>query len=115
MADRTRDPLWAFIDEHVTSFSKWDLLAYFASRPEPPQTPHALAERLARREADIQAACEELAHGGILTKTQGIIGASYSLTPDPRMRRLVESFAVSTRARDTRLQVLAHLLKAGAR
>lgn len=115
MIGRTRDPLWDFIERYVTSFARWDLLAYFAARPEPPQTPRQLARRLARREPEIRQACEGLAHEGVLRATNGIIGSSYSLGPDPALRTAVDTFAASTRARDMRLRVLTHLLKSGSR
>lgn len=112
------DPLWDFIQTHVTSFAKWDLMSYFAARPDAAETVHGLAARLARGEQELAEACSELAQGGILVQCRRgskMLGPAYSLSPDEDVRRMVQRFAKSTLVRETRLSVLTHLLRSGAR
>ena len=117
MTDRADDPMWQFVDRHVTSFVKWDVLVYFyfSENPDEPQAPFPLAAQLARSEEDVRQACTEFAEEGLLTTVQGATGVSYKLNRDSELEPVAERFAISTQSREGRLQVLAHILQASTR
>lgn len=115
MVESLGDPLLSFIAEHVDSFAKWDLLAFFDANPEAAETTDRLSRHLSRAEDEIREAAEELASGGVLQKAASQDPVTYRLDTDSEARHAVEDFVRATRSRDIRLQVLAHLLRSGAR
>lgn len=111
------DPqLWAFVEDHVTSFVKWDLVVFFASHPDDAFAAPELAAQLARQLDEVEEALRDLEDSGVLrsSETSGL-GRAYRLVASPELARLADRFVAVTRAREARLEVLAHLLKSATR
>jgi hypothetical protein len=110
------DPqLWSFIEDHVTSFAKWDVVVFFASHTDGAFAPPQLAAQLARQIDEVEEALRDLADSGVLAAETSQFDRTYRLVPSPELARLVDRFVSVTRAREARLEVLAHLLKSATR
>lgn len=101
-----------FIDRHLSSFAKWDVLTFLADSRQP-WTAADLSQRIGRPLDEITTALDELAADGLLIRDDGEAAASYSLNPDPPTLAGVLEFVEAIGSRDVRLQVLAHLLRRG--
>ena len=115
--DDSGDTMWSFINTYVNSFAKWDLLIFFAEHDDVEEGAASLSKHLARSQAEIARALEDLAAVGILEAVadRDLGGDLYRLTRDDTAREQVRRFVEETRDRDTRLRVLTTLLRAGAR
>lgn len=110
------DPqLWAFVKDHVTSFAKWDLVVFFASHPDEAFAAQDLAAQLARQIDEVDDALGELVASGVLATEASGSTRTYRVVASPELARLVDRFVAVTRAREARLEVLAHLLKSATR
>lgn len=110
------DPqLWAFVEDHVTSFAKWDLVVFFASHPDDAFDAPELAAQLARQIDEVESALRELADSGVLESETSELDRVYRMVSSPELTRVVDRFVAVTRSREARLEVLAHLLKSATR
>lgn len=104
-----------FIEKHVNSFIKWDLLVFFHENPGAADTATSLANRLGRRPEDVRKALDEFGEGGILTTQADDPNVIYQYQPSPKIQPLIEAFIKSLDSREKRLQILTKLLRLGGR
>lgn len=103
-----------FVDAHVNSFIKWDLLVFFHENPGSTGTPVAIATRLGRRSDEVSSAMADLADSGILHRIPGE-DSVFGFAAEGVKAPLVTEFIAALDSREHRLQILTKLLRLGAR
>jgi len=115
MIEQIDPQLWGFVEDHVTSFAKWDVVVFLASHPHESFTTAELAAQLARQIDEVEVALQDFAESDVLTAERSGLARTYRLVTSPDLARIVERFVAVTRSREARLEVLAHLLKSASR
>ena len=102
-----------FIQKYLTSYTKWEMLKYFAENPTATETARSLARRLNKDVRQITEAFKSLARTGIVGNGQGSEDAAYSLTADESQRAVLFRIAESVKANNRfRLLLNYHITKA---
>jgi hypothetical protein len=83
-----------FVERYVSDLLKWDILTFFAHNPSFCASGTNIAQRLGRSVYAVRPDLGDLALLGILEQVQAEDGrASYRLTQEPYLRRMVLKFA----------------------
>ncbi len=102
-----------FIQKYLTSYTKWEMLKYFAENPTAAETARSLARRLNKDARQLTQELKSLARTGIISNGQGSEDAAYTLSADEPLRailfRIAESVKVNNRFR---LLLNYHITKA---
>ena len=104
-----------FIQKYLTSYTRWEMLKYFAENPSAAETARGLARRLNKDVRQVSEALKSLARTGIISNGNGqsIEDATYTLTADESVRstlfRIAESAKLNNRFR---LLLNYHITKA---
>lgn len=116
MLPKLNPELDAFVDKHINTFTKWDLVVLFHHHYGMLDTPDAIATRLGRRRDDVVPALDELVDSGILSRQQaGERMTAYGYVSNGEHDALVSEFVGALDSREKRLQILTKLLRLGAR
>ncbi len=102
-----------FIQKYLTSYTKWEMLKYFAENPTAAETARSFARRLNKDARQISEALKSLARTGIVSNGQGSEDAAYTLTADETQRTILFRIAESVRVNNRfRLLLNYHITKA---
>ncbi len=104
-----------FIQKYLTSYTKWEMLKYFAENPEASETARGFARRLNKDVRQISEALKSLARTGIINNGNGRNSedGAYTLTTDEGMRSGLLRIAEASRTNNRfRLLVNYHITKA---
>ncbi len=106
-----------FIQKYLTSYTKWEMLKYFAENPTATENARSLARRLNKDVRQINEALKSLARTGIIGNGQGPNAAAedapYTLTGDEAEKTLLFRIAESVRLNNRfRLLLNYHITKA---
>ena len=100
----------AFVAANLLSFAAWDLVIYFNRNPEARVTARGLAASLGRSPTDMDPALCRLVDNKVLLASVADDEASYRLSPDEGVRRIVSRFVSATARRDRRLEFVRRVL-----
>ena len=110
MADM--DPrLLEFLKTKVDSFVKWDLIRFFHENPYTTDTAANIARYAGRSPDKIRDDLADLADSGVLEKSQLREMTVYSLTADPEIRKLLETFVEASADRQFRVKAIYHIIR----
>ncbi len=102
-----------FIQKYLTSYTKWEMLKYFAENPEAVETPRGFARRLNKDVRQITEALKSLARTGIISNGRGSEDGGYSLTAEEPQRSTLQRIADTVRTNNRfRLLLNYHITKA---
>lgn len=97
----------SFIQDHIDSFVKWDMLVYFSRQPDAVETIDGLSRLTGKGRADIDAPLAELVASGVLCSEQdGSEPSRYSVAPSFRHRTILEKVNAEMNDRGSRLKLL---------
>ncbi|MRR09349.1 hypothetical protein EG831_04570 [bacterium] len=97
----------SFIQDHIDSFVKWDMLVYFSRQPDAVETVDDLSRLTGKGRTDIDAPLAELVASGVLRNEQGGGEPSrYSVAPGFRHRTILEKINAEMNDRGARLKLL---------
>jgi hypothetical protein len=112
MADMSPDIL-AFIQQHVTSFARWDTMRFLHENPGTRDTASNLARYIGRNPQKVAPEVAALAKTGILATEKRGPHTIYSLTADAEIRRLIAAVVEAARERAFRMKLVYHILRQG--
>ncbi|HEX2923992.1 MAG TPA: hypothetical protein VHS28_08200 [Chloroflexota bacterium] len=102
-----------FIQKYLTSYTKWEVLKYFAENPSAVESVRGFARRLNKDQRQISEALTSLARSGIVGNGKGPEEAGYSLTADASQKATLQKIADSAKANNRfRLLLNYHITKA---
>ncbi|MCU0607339.1 MAG: hypothetical protein MUF78_07970 [Candidatus Edwardsbacteria bacterium] len=97
----------SFIQEHIDSFIKWDMLVYFSRQPDAVETIDGLSRLTGKGRTDIDTPLAELVASGVLHNERGVGESSrYSVAPGFRHRTILEKINAEMNDRGARLKLL---------
>ena len=100
-----------FIQKHVTSYLKWEVLKYYGENPSAVETPRAFARRLGKESRQISEVMKGLSRTGILRN--GTDSEGYALGGDESQRAILQKIVGASRNNNRfRLQLNYHITKA---
>ena len=102
-----------FIKQHVTTFTRWDILRFFHENPNTQDTAENLARYVGRAPDVISQEAQEMAEEGIFRSIQQGNHTIYLLTNDPDLRLLISDLVEAARDRTFRMKLVYHILRAG--
>jgi DNA-binding transcriptional ArsR family regulator len=112
MADMNPDVL-TFIQQHITSFVRWDAIRFLDENPGTRDTANNLARYIGRDRQAVSREAAALAMEGILRAERRGAHIVYSLTADPEVRRLIADLVEEARERAFRMKLVYHILRQG--
>ena len=102
-----------FIQKYLTSYTKWEMLKYFAENPTVAETARGFARRLNKDQRQTGEALKSLARTGIISNGQGSDESAYTLSADEGQRSVLFRIAESVRVNNRfRLLLNYHITKA---
>lgn len=113
MFEQMNSELEAFVNNYVDTFVAWDLLALYHKNPRLKDTVSQLAQRLGRKEEDVEDGVKQLTKKGILTAVQSA-SPLYTYDPPAELRQKIDKFVAALDVRETRLLILSLILQKGA-
>lgn len=100
-----------FIQKHLTSYLKWEVLKYYGENPSAVETPRTFARRLGKESRQITEVMKSLSRSGILRN--GTDNEGYVLGGDDSQRSILQKIVNSSRSNNRfRLQLNYHITKA---
>jgi hypothetical protein len=102
-----------FIQRHVTTFTRWDMIRFFHENPHTQDTAENLARYVGRSPELIQQEVEEMVGQGILRAISRGLHTVYLLTDEKKTRQLIAALVEAARERTFRMKLVYHILRAG--
>ena len=102
-----------FIKQHVTTFTRWDILRFFHENPNTQDTAENLARYIGRAPDVICQEAREMAEEGVFRSVKQGEHTIYLLTNDPDLRLLISDLVEAARDRTFRMKLVYHILRAG--
>jgi DNA-binding transcriptional ArsR family regulator len=112
MTDMNPDVL-TFIQQHITSFVRWDAMRFLDENPSTQDTASNLARYIGRDRQMVSRETAALAKEGILKAEKRGSRIVYSLTADAEIRRLIGDVVAAARERAFRMKLVYHILRQG--
>jgi hypothetical protein len=102
-----------FIREHISSFTRWDVIRFLHENPNTEDTAENIARFVGRAADVIVEEAREMAEEGILQAETTAGQTIYRLTSDAQMRQLIGDLVEAARDRTFRMKLVYHILRAG--
>lgn len=102
-----------FIREHISSFTRWDVIRFLHENPHAEDTAENLARFVGRSPDVIVKEAQEMAEEGILQAETATGRTTYRLTTDAQLRQLIGDLVEAARDRTFRMKLVYHILRAG--
>jgi hypothetical protein len=102
-----------FIKEHISSFTRWDVIRFLHENPNTEDTAENLARFVGRAPPVIVCETQEMAEEGILEADTTTGQTIYRLTTDAQLCELIGSLVEAARDRTFRMKLVYHILRAG--
>jgi hypothetical protein len=99
-----------FVDVHLSSFAAWDIVAYFAHNPDVSVDLGELSTHLGRKESEVEPVLQNLVQHCVVTASGVPAAARYTLSADPKVRRVVSRFVEISKVRELRLEFVRRVL-----
>ena len=97
----------SFIQDHIDSFVKWDILVYFSRVPDTVETIESLSRLTGKGLAEIEEPLNALVSSGVLQSARnGAALSNYSVAPTFRHRTILEKVNTEMLDRSARLKLL---------
>jgi hypothetical protein len=103
----------AFIKEHISSFTRWDVIRFLHENPNTEDTAENLARFVGRASPVIVGETQEMAEEGILEADTTTGQTIYRLTTDAQLRELIDNLVEAAHDRTFRMKLVYHILRAG--
>lgn len=103
---KTMSAIEQFVDTHLNSFMKWELVRFFYTNQHVADTAPQIASYVKRRVNVVRYELSELVESGLLHKVDFDDIVIFTLTEDPEIRRELEQFMQACTDRKTYLKVL---------
>jgi len=103
----------AFIKEHISSFTRWDVIRFLHENPNTEDTAENLARFVGRAPHVIAAEAREMTEEGVLRAETTSGHTIYHLTTDAQVRQLIADLVEAARDRTFRMKLVYHILRAG--
>lgn len=101
----------AFVSVNLVSFPAWDLLLFLSANADAALTLPELCAALARKGPDLEPAVRRCVGSGVMEASSDGAGVvRYRLTSDPAFRELLSRFVEAAASRDTRLELVRHVM-----
>lgn len=101
------------IREHISSFTRWDVIRFLHENPNTEDTAENLARFVGRAADVIVGEARELAEEGILQAETMAGQTIYCLTTDAQVRQRIADLVEAARDRTFRMKLVYHILRAG--
>jgi len=102
-----------FIKEHITSFTRWDVIRFLHENPNTEDTAENLARFVGRAPHVIVRETQEMNKEGILASGRMGEHTVYHLTADADTRQLIANLVQAAHDRTFRMKLVYHILRAG--
>jgi hypothetical protein len=102
-----------FIKEHISSFTRWDVIRFLHENPHTEDTAENLARFVGRSPEVIVGETREMAEEGILQAETTAGQTVYSLATDAQLRRRIADLVEMAHDRTFRMKLVYHILRAG--
>ena len=102
-----------FIREHISSFTRWDVIRFLHENPNTEDSAENLARFVGRAPPVIVDETREMAEEGILEADAATGQTIYRLTSDVRLRERIADLVEAARDRTFRMKLVYHILRAG--
>jgi hypothetical protein len=100
-----------FIQKHLTSYLKWEVLKFYGENPSAVETPRAFARRLGKESRQITEVMKSLSRSGLLRN--GTDSEGFALAGDESQRAILQKIVTASRTNNRfRLQLNYHITKA---
>jgi len=97
----------SFIQDHIDSFVKWDVLVYYSRSPGAVETVDMLSRLTGKDREEIKSSLDELVSSGVLSAAGGGVDpVCYSVAPGFRHRSILEKVNAEMLDRGARLKLL---------
>jgi hypothetical protein len=97
----------SFIQDHIDSFVKWDILVYYSRVPDTVETIDSLSRLTGKAPSDIERPLDELVASEVLRSVgNGTNQSNYSIAPSFRHRTILEKVNTEMLDRSARLKLL---------
>jgi hypothetical protein len=103
----------AFIKEHISSFTRWDVIRFLHENPNTEDTAENLARFVGRAPHVIVGEAREMAEEGILQAETTSGQTIYRLTTDAQLCQLIANLVEAAHDRTFRMKLVYHILRAG--
>ncbi len=108
------DPqLLDFIQKHVTTFTRWNLIKFFYENVNTQDTAANLARYIGRAIELVQQQASQLVDEGILLSFQQSGHTIYTITQDQDIQKIIADLIEMSQERTFRMQLAYHVLRAG--
>lgn len=106
------DPeLWAFLERHVDSFAKVDLLHFFHDHPHSVNTVEAIARATGRNQETLRRELEDLTASGLLERMQMGEVTVYALVASGEVRERLHRFVRASEDHRFRIRLIYYLVR----
>jgi hypothetical protein len=102
-----------FIQDHVTTFTRWEAIRFLYENPHVLDTAENLAQHVGRATDVICREAKELAQEGIFRSETRGGRLVYQLTDDVAVRELIALLVAAAQDRAFRMRLVYHILRAG--
>jgi hypothetical protein len=102
-----------FVQNHITSFTRWDMIRFLGENPNTRDTAENLARYVGRAPHIIVTEAKEMARENILRSDTRGDHTVYGLTDSPEVRQVIDALVKAARNRTFRMKLVYHILRAG--
>jgi hypothetical protein len=108
------DPrMLGFIKQHITTFTRWDVIKFLHNNPNTQDTAERLAQYVGRSVDVIQQESEALVTEGIFRSARKGTHTVYTLGGDQDIRQIIAYLVEAAHDRTFRMKLVYHILRAG--
>ena len=108
------DPrLLEFIQAHVVTFTRWEIMRFLYENQETQDSLENLARYIGRAPDLVRSEADQMVAAQILTPTQRGDAQVYALTEDRQIRSVIAALVAAARERAFRMKLVYHILRAG--
>jgi predicted transcriptional regulator len=100
-----------FIDQHIDSFVKWELVHFFYNNKHTADTATQIANAIRRNVRTVHPALKSLAHTGVVERIDFDDLSIYTLSEDEIIRKKLKIFMEACEDRFAYLQALYHIMQ----
>ncbi len=106
------DPeLRAFLEQHVDSFAKVELLHFFHNHPHSVDTVEVIAQATGRDVESLRPELDDLAASGLIQRTRMGEVTVYALAASPTIRERLHRFVEASRDHRFRIRLIYYLVR----
>lgn len=100
-----------FVDTHLDSFLKWELIRFFYSNDHVADTASQIANQLKRNVQVVRMALQALVQTGLIHRVHFEDIEIYTLTEDDKLRQSLNKFMETSQQRHAYLQIMYAIMR----